>query len=60
MGHAEWLDSAGAAELLGMHRRTVAKLAASGELLSSRIGRLLRFRRADVERYLPRGCHGAR
>ena len=49
---SEWIDSAAAAELLGVHRRTVIKLAARRALPSSRIGRLLRFRRADVEAFL--------
>lgn len=44
----EWLDSAGAARLLGVSSRQIAKLAAAGKLPSARVGRLLRFRRADV------------
>lgn len=34
----EWLDSAGAAEYLGMHRDTVNRLAAQGQLPSSQDG----------------------
>ncbi len=45
---AEWLDAKRAAELLGVHQRTVMRLAKNGELPSSRIGRLLRFRREHV------------
>ena len=45
---SEWLGTAGAAELLDVHRRTVGKLAKSGELPSSRIGKQLRFRRCDL------------
>lgn len=50
---SEWIDTAAAAALLGVSTRQVAKLAASARgrpalLASSRIGRLLRFRRADV------------
>lgn len=44
----EWLDANGAAELLGVHRRTITKMAKRGELRAARIGKLLRFRRSDV------------
>jgi excisionase family DNA binding protein len=44
----EWLDSAGAAEILGVHRRTIANMARAGELPHTRLGKLLRFKRADV------------
>ena len=44
----EWLDSKGAAALLGVNVRTIAKLAQSGKVPSSRVGKLLRFRRADL------------
>lgn len=49
---ADWLDTAGAAALLRVHRRTVARLAQHGEIPSSRVGRLLRLRRTDVLAYL--------
>lgn len=51
---AEWLDSAGAAALLGVSSRSVARLAKSGDLRASSVGRALRFRRADVLAYLER------
>lgn len=38
--------------LLGVGRNTVYALAKSGELASYRVGRKLRFTRADVERYI--------
>lgn len=44
----DWIDAGAAAKLLGVNRRTIAKLAKRGDLPSSRLGRLLRFRRADV------------
>jgi excisionase family DNA binding protein len=55
---AEWLDAKGAAKLLGVHVRTVGNLAAPGpngelpKLPSSRVGRLLRFRRTAVLAFL--------
>jgi excisionase family DNA binding protein len=49
---AEWLDAQGAAEVLGVHRRTVAKLAHREGLPAHRIGKLYRFRRTDVMRWL--------
>lgn len=48
----EWLDTRGAAELLGVTRRQVAKLAEKGAIPSARVGRLLRLKRADVIAYL--------
>ena len=48
----EWLTSTSAAELLGVHRKTVERLAKSGRLPVHRVGRLLRFRRSDVDAYL--------
>lgn len=52
---AEWLDTAGAAELLGVTTRTIRKLASAGKLTASKVGpKLLRFRRADVLAYLSR------
>lgn len=50
----DWLDAKGAAALLGVHARTVAKMAQDGTLAASRVGRLLRFRRADVVALLER------
>ena len=55
----EWVDAAGAAAILGVHVRTVGNLAKRSELPSSRVGRLLRFRHADVTAYLER-AHAAR
>ncbi len=49
---AEWLDTASAAALLGVNPRTITKRAAAGEIPASRIGKLWRFRRSDLERLL--------
>lgn len=51
---SEWVDTATAAELLGVHPRTVTKLARNEELPASRIGKLWRFRRSDIEAFLER------
>ena len=51
---AEWLDTAGAAELLGVSGRTIRNMVARGELPEHRAGRLLRFRRCEVEALLRR------
>lgn len=48
----DWLDAAGAAELLRVHVRTIGNLAKRRDLPSSRVGRLLRFKRSDVLAYL--------
>ncbi len=55
---AEWLDTASAAELLGVNPRTITKRAAAGEIPASRIGKLWRFRRSDLERLLVRSDTG--
>ncbi len=47
-----WLDTASAAALLGINPRTLTKRAAAGEVPASRIGKLWRFRREDVEALL--------
>ena len=41
-----------AARLMRISVRTVRRLVATGELSAVRIGRCIRFRRADVERFL--------
>lgn len=48
----EWLDSRAVANLLGVCTRTVVHLARREELPSSRVGRLLRFQRADVDAFV--------
>lgn len=48
----DWLDAGEAAALLDVHRRTIGKLAKSGKLRASRVGKLYRIRRADVEAML--------
>jgi excisionase family DNA binding protein len=49
---AEWLDVHGAADLTGLHPKTIQRKARLGELPCHRAGRLLRFRRGDLEAYL--------
>ena len=49
---SEWLDTKGAAAILGVHVKTVERLARAGEIKSARAGRKLRFRREDVNAYL--------
>ena len=49
---SDWLDAAGAAELLGVNPRTIMKLVKTDKLSGGRIGKLWRFRRTDVERLL--------
>ncbi len=43
-----WVDVHGAAELLGCSVPTVERLTRSGELPSSKFGRLRRYRRTDL------------
>ena len=54
----EWFTTNQAAEFLGIHVRTVTKLAFSGELPGSRIGKLWRFERKALEKWIAdRGSH---
>jgi len=47
----EWLDTRGAADRLGVHPRTVLRLARSGALQGTRVGKLWRFRARDVDEF---------
>lgn len=49
---AVWLTTEAAAELLGLHPKTTARLARTGEIPATRLGNAWRFRRDDVEAYL--------
>ena len=53
---SDWVDAAGAAAILGVHVRTIGNLAKRRDLPSTRVGRLLRFRRADLVAYLAAGA----
>jgi excisionase family DNA binding protein len=55
---SEWIDVRAAGRMLGVGSRMVQRLASSGDLPSSRVGRRLRLRRVDVEAYLARRAHG--
>ncbi len=45
---SDFLDSAGAAEVLNLHPDTVSRMARTGALPSRRIGREYRFQRAEL------------
>ena len=55
---AEFLDSVGAAELLSVTPRFIQALAKQGKLPSNRVGRLLRFRRVDLDAWISRTRRG--
>lgn len=50
----DWLDAKATAAMLGVTPRQAAKLAACKAIPSTRVGKLLRFRRTDVIAYLER------
>ena len=54
----DWLDAGESADLLGVHRRTIGKLVKAGTLRASRIGKLYRIRRGDVEAMLAKRPNG--
>ena len=45
------------AKLLSVSRMTVYRLVTTQKLKAVKLGKLIRFRRADVERLIERGCH---
>jgi len=48
----QWLGAAGAACLLGVTDRTVHRAINRGDLTAYRVGRVIRIRRVDVDRFL--------
>jgi excisionase family DNA binding protein len=48
----EWLDASSAGALLGVHARSVIRMAQAGKLRGTRLGKLWRFRRSDVDALL--------
>tara|TARA_B100000315_G_scaffold149979_1_gene138681 strand:+ start:7286 stop:7513 length:228 start_codon:yes stop_codon:yes gene_type:complete len=44
----EWLNTAAAAEMLGITPRTLYKLVDQGKVPGYRMGRVIRFRQSDV------------
>jgi excisionase family DNA binding protein len=53
------LDTQQAAALLGIHPKTLQKLARSGKVPSHRIGDLWRFRASELDIWLRTGVHSA-
>jgi excisionase family DNA binding protein len=49
------LDSVEAAAILGIHPKTLQRMARSGQISGIRIGRLWRFRRSDIDEWIERG-----
>lgn len=54
----EYLDSARAAKVLGLHPKHLARLAKNGELQGFRLGRAWRFLRADLDAFLTARSNG--
>lgn len=50
----DWLGPDAAAEIIGVIPRTLARMAHRKEIPASKVGRKLRFRRADLEAWLVR------
>jgi excisionase family DNA binding protein len=48
----EWVRTAAAANILGRHPKTVARMARRGEIPATRLGNQWRFRRADLDAHL--------
>lgn len=54
MTEQQMWDSADVAQYLDLHRQTVNRMAARGELPGVKLGRAWRFRQEDIKRYLDR------
>jgi len=52
---SEWVDTATAAEILGRHPKTVARMAKLGQLPAKRLGNQWRYKRVDCLAYLEQG-----
>ena len=48
----EWLKSADAAQMLGVHEKTLQRRARAREIPATKLGHDWRFRRSDLERVL--------
>ena len=48
----EWLSTGDTARLLGVTERTVYRLIDSGRLPAYRVGRVIRFRRLEVDAFI--------
>ncbi len=48
------LDSDQAASIIGIHPKTLQKMARNGELRGVHVGKLWRFRASDIERWIER------
>jgi len=48
----EWMGTMAAAKYIGVTQRTVYRFADSGDLPAYKMGRVLRFKRADLDEYL--------
>lgn len=53
------LDDEQAAVLLGIHPKTLQRLARTGEIPAHRIGRFWRYRASELDAWLRRGCSGS-
>lgn len=54
------IDSAAAAELLKVHRKTLERLALRGELPGHKVGRFWRFRASELDEWLRSGVNSGR
>jgi excisionase family DNA binding protein len=54
------LDDAQASALLGVHPKTLQKLARTGHLPAYRVGRFWRYRASDLEMWLRSGANSER
>ncbi len=51
----EWVGTTAAANIVGCHAKSVARMARRGELPATRLGNQWRFRRADLDAHLAGG-----
>ena len=54
MADDKLMDTEEVANYLGVHQKTVMSLVESKQLKASKVGRVWRFRKSDVDKYLER------
>lgn len=55
MKKIEYLSTKQVSECLGLHSRTIKRMVKKGKIRAVRFGRLLKYRRSDIEKYFEMG-----
>ena len=50
--HEQWINTEGAAQYLGVTTRTIANYRERGQIPFAQIGRVIRYRQSDLDKFL--------